>query len=467
MIEAQLSFVAEAVGGERSGADVLISGVSIDSRTAGNRQLFIPIAGETFDGHAFVKDALARGCVAFLWERHRPLPAALRDDPHVLVESGVDALQALATAYRVQCNARVIGVTGSNGKTTTKDMLATVLQKRFKTAATVGNLNNEFGLPLSILAWSKNTEVAILEMGMRGSGQIAALCRIAQPDIGAITLIGEAHLELLGSRSAIADAKWELVEALPKGSFAVLPDDEPLLKRAPPTGVRVITFGESEQADVRVSAYESRGVGGAQFVLDPPGCVVQLAAPGIHLARNGALVYAIARELGMADEVIVEALGSYVSSAGRQALEELAPGVLLIDDAYNASPTSMARALEVLRDMPHKKKLAVLGDMREIGEPEAEKHVALGESLAAFGVTQLMAVGCHSAAMERGARQAKIADVEIFASAQEAVERVVQNVQCAHAARSDIVILVKASRAVGLECVSTALREAFAALKGE
>ncbi|KUO95556.1 UDP-N-acetylmuramoyl-tripeptide--D-alanyl-D-alanine ligase [Ferroacidibacillus organovorans] len=467
MIEANLSFAAEAVGGERSGADLLFSGVTIDSRTARERQLFLPIVGETFDGHAFVKDALARGCVAFFWERHRPLPEALREYPHVLVERGIDALHALATAYRAQCHARVIGITGSNGKTTTKDMLATVLKKRFKTAATVGNLNNEFGLPLSILSWPIDTEVAILEMGMRGAGQIAALCRIAQPDIGAITLIGEAHLELLGSRRAIADAKWELIAALPSGGFAVLPEDEPLLRRAPPAGVRVTTFGESKQADVRVTDYASHGACGATFVLDPPGLIVKLKVPGIHIARNGALVYAVARELGMADEEIGEALGAYTSSAGRQALEELAPGVLLIDDAYNASPTSMARALEVLRDMPHAQKMAVLGDMREIGEPEDEKHVALGESLAAYGVTQLIAVGHHRKAIEHGARQAQLTDVQTFASAQEAAEFIAQNVCGEYTERGDIVILVKASRAVGLERVSDALRDSFAALKGE
>ncbi|HTX31682.1 MAG TPA: UDP-N-acetylmuramoyl-tripeptide--D-alanyl-D-alanine ligase [Solirubrobacteraceae bacterium] len=417
----------------------------IDSREAGPDVLFIGLPGSQTDGGRFAGAALEAGAWgAIVAEEHVESARQPGTGGAILVASDpLRALQRLATAWRRELGARVIGVTGSTGKTSTKDLLLTVLAPHVRTVASRANFNTEVGLPLEVLAAPAGTEVLVLEMAMRGAGQIAELAEIAEPDVGVIVSIGPVHLELLGTIEAIAAAKAELVAGLPSGATAVVPASEPLLEPHLRADVETITFGEG--GDVRLLDAE-----GDRLRIQAPGGVIDLEVSftQAHLRRNLLAAVAAAGAVGVVPSGRVE----LALTPGRGQRARLGSGVTLIDDCYNANPMSMRAALEDLaesaRNEAGSRRVAVLGDMLELGPDEHGFHAEVGEQAAQAGVELLVTVGPRAAAMS-----------EHFAghvcSVQDAAEAATVVPELLH---TGDVVLVKGSRGVGLELVCRALR---------
>lgn len=451
----RLSFVAEAVGGERVGTDAVCRGVTVDSREAVEGTLFVPLAGATYDAHSFIPEVMERGASGFLWQSGRPLPESLAACPHVQVADTLVALQSLAHAWRKTLPVRVIGVTGSNGKTSTKDLVAAAMATHYRVYKTPGNRNSHIGLPLCVLEWDEQTEVAVLEMGMRGLGEIAELAWIAGPEAGAITMIGEAHLERLGTRENIARAKWELIAALPYGGLAVLPDDEPLLSNLPsPAGVRRVLFGEGPQANVRLLDYEPTPEGGI-LTVEGVAKPIALTVPGRHQAKNALIALALADSFGIPLAEAAEGLASAQISGRRLAVRDWRH-VVVIDDSYNSAPSSLRAGLEVLAQTAGVARLAVLGDMRELGPQGADLHEQIGRQLPAYDVDALITVGSLARSFADGARAA--GNTEIVASVGSAEEAVAPTLAWLERHAGSVpVVLCKGSNALGLSLVADAV----------
>ena len=457
-----LAFVEEAVKGERFGdPSLLLESVSIDSRTIRQGCLYIPIIGERFDGHDFVQEAMDKGATAYLWQKDHSLPEHLVKYPHLVVEDTLFALQELARAYRESLQVLVIGITGSNGKTSTKDMVASVLSSQFHTKATQGNFNNHIGLPLTILSWPQEIEVAVLEMGMNGLHQIERLCQIAKPSIGVIVNIGEAHIGLLGSREKIADAKWELIASLPKGGLAILPCQEPLLRgRTLPEGVSVIYVGDGDEAQYTMKNYEQIDANASRFCLLAHDLEITLALPGRHQAQNALNAIAIADYLRIDLNRVRDILASVRLNKMRMEITEVKDRLIIINDAYNAAPTSVFASLEVLAKLSVDRRILVFGDMLELGDYSISFHQNVGERLRDYGVTDLIAIGefahivmaasvCQSCTMH-------IASMA-FSQAQEAQDALNQVVKQYLQNDMTVAVLFKGSRGIRLETLAQAL----------
>lgn len=427
----------------------------IDSRQAGPGALFVGLPGTTHDGGRFAPHALAAGAWGVLTTPEHAETAAAGSAPKTAVllaaDDPLEALQRLANAWRRELGAngaKVIGVTGSTGKTSTKDLLHAVLSPHRRTVASRANFNTEIGVPLELLGAPAGTEVVVLEMAMRGAGQIAELARVAEPDVGVIVTVGPVHLELLGTVEAIAAAKAELIAALPARGTAVVPAHEPLL--APHLSARsdldVVTFGED--GDVRLTNTSEDHVN-----IDLAGHPITLETPFTqkHLRRNLLAAVAAAKSIG----VIADGRVELELSPGRGQRTQLPGDVLLIDDCYNANPMSMRAALDDLAATAnrrrHSRRVAVLGDMLELGPAEREFHIQIGEHAAAAGVDVLVTVGPLAAAIADGIPDA---DTHSVADAAEAAALVPELL-----APNDVV-LVKASRGIGLELVCRALSAA-------
>jgi UDP-N-acetylmuramoyl-tripeptide--D-alanyl-D-alanine ligase len=365
---------------------------TIDSREGAPGRLFIGLAGERVDGGSFAPAALAAGAWGTLIApEHAETALGAPGQGAVLVaDDPLAALQRLANAWRHELGAKVIGVTGSTGKTSTKDLLLSLLAAQRETAASQANFNTEIGLPLQILAAPPETEVLVLEMGMRGRGQIAELTRIAEPDVGVIVSIGPVHLELLGSIEAIAEAKAELIAGLAPGATAIVPAGEALLEPHLRPDLTTVTFGE--HGDVSFRSQDA-----AQVVIDARGerIALRLDFTAAHLRQDLLAAVAAAQAVG------VTACGrlGFVPSAGRGRRQLLAGGVTLLDDAYNANPMSMRAALDTLADTPAEgRRVAVLGDMLELGPTADRYHREIGRY--ASGIADvLVTVGPLAAAM--------------------------------------------------------------------
>ncbi|HEY8416928.1 MAG TPA: UDP-N-acetylmuramoyl-tripeptide--D-alanyl-D-alanine ligase [Limnochordales bacterium] len=451
--------IARAAGGALAAGDpkAMVRGVSTDSRTLRPGELFVPLVGERFDGHDFLGDAVARGAAAVLVREGRALPA-LAGAAVITVDDPLAALHRLARWHRERLGARVVAVTGSNGKTTTKDMAAAILSVRWSTRKSRGNYNNEVGLPLAILGAPAGTEVLVLEMGMRGQGQIRQLADVAQPHVGVVTNVGPVHLELLGSLEAIARAKRELVEALPADGWAVLNADDPQVRgMAAHCAGRVLRYGLDSGADLRASDVISRGLAGVEFTLHWQGRSVQVTvpAPGRHHVYNALAAAGAALALGCDLDAVVRGLLAFPlhASAMRLEVRERPDGLRVINDAYNASPASMQAALALLAEVEAERRLAVLGDMLELGPLSDAAHREVGRRAAAAGVDHLVAVGrwaetVCAAAVDAGLPPER---AEALPDAQAAAARVAALV------RPGDVVLVKASRGLKLERVAEAL----------
>ncbi len=432
---------ASVIAGQQTGGGP--ERATLDSRDAGTGSLFVGLAGSNDDGGRFAADALAAGAWGTLTTPEHAADAARRGTGVVLAAADpLRALQELATAWRRDLGAHVIGVTGSTGKTSTKDLLLAVLSPQRRTVASRANFNTEIGLPVEILSAPAGTELLVLEMGMRGIGQIAELAAIAEPDVAVIVSIGPVHLELMGSIEAIAATKAELIAALPSGGTAVIPSGEPLLTPHLRADVETVTFGEG--GDVRqLSADADR------LQIDAHGSRISLEVPfaQAHLRANLLAAVAAAMAVGVTPAGRVE-----LSLSGGRGQRRTLPGsVTVIDDCYNANPMSMRAALDDLRATAlagdGERRVAVLGDMLELGPHERDFHAELGERAAAAGVDVLVTVGPLAAAI--GERFS--GEVHAVADAGAAAAIVPELL-----APGDVV-LVKASRGVGLELVCRAL----------
>ena len=433
--------VAEAAGAEllsrpHGGADTAGAGApqppagpvraTIDSRAVGPGDLFAGLPGARVDGGRFAADALARGAWGVLVApEHAAAAGALAPlDAVVLVAADpLAALQRLATAWRRELGAQVIAITGSTGKTSTKDVLAAMLLPHRRVVATRENFNTEIGLPLTVLAAPPATEVLVLEMAMRGAGQIAELTRIAEPDLGVITNIGPVHVELLGSVEAVAATKAELLAGLPSGATVVLPATEPLLEPYLRDDVHTVRFG----------------TGGDVTDADLAG--LELGFTSAHMRSNATAALAAARAIGVEPSGRIEV----ALSAMRGQLRRLPNAITVVEDCYNANPMSMRAALDDLQRSAPGRRVAVLGDMLELG-PDAEAHHAeIGEHARAAGVALLVTVGPQAAAMRGDHAVASAADAALLLPG---------------LLEPGDPVLIKASRGVGLEAVVAALADA-------
>ncbi|MBB5325994.1 UDP-N-acetylmuramoyl-tripeptide--D-alanyl-D-alanine ligase [Anoxybacillus tepidamans] len=386
MITRTLRTIQEMVNGyglDESFYDVTITGVSTDTRTIQPSNLYIPLKGASFNGHAFVVEAFAKGASAALWSESEPNPP--ENVPLIFVDDTLQALQRLAHRYRKQLAVKVIGITGSNGKTTTKDMLFSLLATTYKVQKTEGNLNNHIGLPLTLLRLKEDTEMAVVEMGMSGFGEIERLSHIAEPDAAVITNIGESHLQELGSRDGIARAKLEIISGLQANGVFVYHGDEPLLQtkiQQMKLPFHTITFGHEAGNDYYPLSISLESDGTVFTVNQEPEQPLFLPVLGKHHVHNALAAISVARFFGVNWEAIKTALAQLQITRMRMEIVKGKNGVTIINDAYNASPTSMKAALELLFELTgYDKKIAVLGDMLELGRQEIEFHRQIGEML--------------------------------------------------------------------------------------
>lgn len=459
--------VMDAIGGvlhsDEESTRALVTGITWDSRTVQPGDLFLALPGERVDGNDYLAAAIGRGAAMAVCTRE-PGPAALAIAgefacPVAVVEDGYEAIANLAAYWRSTLKAVVVGVTGSTGKTSTKDLLLSVLQQRYRTAATQGNRNNELGMPATVLAAPEDTEVLVVEMGMRGMGQIAAGCRVARPDVAVVTNVGVCHMELLGSRENIARAKGEMVAALPPTGMAVVNADDDMTElllesaAAPERGLHVTRFGLDPAADVRAEHIELGADGCARFTL----CIgaeepvqVSLGIPGEHNVMNALAAAAVGSYLGESPEQIAAGLAQAQASSMRMELAHAENGLTVINDAYNANPDSMRAALATLGRMSCPgRRIAVLGDMGELGEHEAELHRQVGSCAAGIPLDLLLCVGPLAAHIAAGARESQ-APFEV-AQAQDTAQAVAFLKERLEPTDT---VLVKASRFMGFEKIA-------------
>jgi UDP-N-acetylmuramoyl-tripeptide--D-alanyl-D-alanine ligase len=399
MIEVSTIQAAEMCGGtltEAAKSSQRLKGVSTDTRTILPGCLFIPLIGDRFNGHEFVTDAIMKGAAAYIWQRDQGAPPS--GAPAILVEDTLQALQQLAHAYRKSLPVRVIGVTGSNGKTTTKDLLAGMLSGRYQVLKTKGNYNNHIGVPLMMLQLSPQTEVAVLEMGMSARGEIGLLTRMAEPELAVITHIGESHLEHLGSQRGIAEAKLEIVEGLQPNGILIIPSGLPVLEEAiqacetMPLGTRVIRVGrepESEYAPAAVEWLDNPTrmrivpqIRGHAPESAKTAFSFEVPIVGEHHVRNALIAYVAAKWMGLRDGEIAKGCENVQMTAMRSQMVKTHSGWTVMNDAYNASPSSVRAAIEALRALPNvRRRIVILGDMLELGAEAAEWHAEIGRML--------------------------------------------------------------------------------------
>ncbi|OIJ97150.1 UDP-N-acetylmuramoyl-tripeptide--D-alanyl-D-alanine ligase [Streptomyces colonosanans] len=466
MIALSLAEIAAVVGGQTHDIpdpSVQVTGPVVrDSREAGPGSLFVAFVGERVDGHDFAPAVVQAGAVAVLASRPVGLPAIVVDDVQA-------ALGALARHVVGRLGTTLVALTGSAGKTSTKDLIAQVLQRKAPTVFTPGSLNNEIGLPLTALSATEETRFLVLEMGARGIGHIRYLADLTPPSIGVVLNVGTAHIGEFGGREQIAQAKGELVESLPcadAGGAAILNADDPLVRAmASRTKAKVILFGESDEADVRAENVRLTDSGQPAFRLHTPSGAsnVTMRLYGEHHVSNALAAAAVAHELGMsADEIAVALSEAGSLSRWRMEVTERPDGVTVVNDAYNANPESMRAALRALAAMGEASRAqggrtwAVLGRMAELGDEALAEHDAVGRLAVRLNVSKLVAVGGREASwLQLGAyNEGSWGEESVHVSdAQAAVDLLRSQL------RPGDVVLVKASRSVGLESVAQALLE--------
>ncbi|WP_222263815.1 UDP-N-acetylmuramoyl-tripeptide--D-alanyl-D-alanine ligase [Modestobacter marinus] len=466
MIALTLTEVAAAVDGELAGdgATVVTGAVVVDTRLLAAGDLFVALPGERVDGADFVPAAAAAGAVGALTTR--PDPAL----PCVVVADPVAALGRLAAEVHrrlVGGGLVTVGITGSSGKTSTKDLLGQVLAATGSTVSPQGSFNNDIGLPLTVLSADERTRYLVLEMGSRGPGHIARLCRVARPLIGVVLNVGSAHLGEFGSAEVIATSKGELVEALPAGGTAVLNADDPRVAgMAPRTAARVVTTGVDAAADVRAVDVGFDEQARARFSLLAGGAAhrVALRVVGAHQVPNALSAAAAALAAGMTPAAVAAALSAAGSrSRWRMEVDRRADGVTVVNDAYNANPESMRAALAALVRLPARRRIAVLGAMGELGPGADAEHARLGRDVVRAGIDVVVSVGpdavaVHTGALaERSARSGGEQEDGPLDSVVHVPDREAARALLAGELRPGDVVLVKASRAYGLEQLAAAL----------
>ena len=447
-LDMTISEIARVLNGERSGAkaDARVTGVAVDSRVAKPGDVFFALVAER-DGHEFVADAARAGVAAAVVSKDVEV-----DLPLVLVPDTLKALGDLARAHRLKHAASVVAVTGSVGKTTTKEMIAAVLGPKYTVLKSEANFNNEIGLPMTLFQLSKSHSVVVLEMAMRGPGEIGWLADVARPRIGVITNVGLSHIERLGSAEGIAVAKAELLEYLPPDGLAVLNVDDGafgfLRDKCP---CRVVAFGESPSADVRATNVRVLPDGrAAGVVVTPKGAAeLELAALGRHNIWNALAAIAVALEMGVALEEAKAALEALNPPAMRSNVVKSPSGYVVVNDAYNAGPASMAGALRTLGAMQGGRRIAVLGDMLELGDQADAAHLDIGRIVAAEGIDELITVGRLGRRIADGAVEHGLSPARIRSSDNSSEVAADLKGQL----RPGDIVLVKGSRAVKMEIV--------------
>ena len=427
--------------------------VSTDSRKLRPGCLFVPWAGERFDGHDFIEQALAGGAAGCLCARP---PAELRPDKfYIQVPDTRLALRDLASAYRDRFSIPFVQITGSVGKTTTKEMLAAVLGAKLRVYKTPENFNNDIGTPLTLLGLAPEHQAAVIETGMNHFGEIRYLGEMVRPDIAVISNIGDAHVEFLGSRQGILQAKCEILENLKPEGLLVLNGDDPLLDtvEAP---FRTVRCGQSEQCQVRITELSDHGVEGITCAVTTEKDVYRLSvpAPGEHMAYSASMAVAVGEELGLSREEIVRGAAAYEPAGSRMRVVRLGSGRLILDDCYNANPQSVTAALEVLAKTECGRKAAVLGDMGELGALTEQAHYNMGALAAMLGVDFVVAIGEKAARIADGALESG-GSAAHFAAWGEAMPEVLAQLG------PDTAMLVKASHAMHFEKIVEQLKEAY------
>ena len=418
--------------------------VSTDSRNITPGCLFIPLEGERFDGHSFIQAALEAGACLTARERESYLPGRF----YIKVRSTQRALWELARYYKKLFPIPFIAVTGSVGKTTTKDMTAAVLGARFCVHKTEGNFNNDIGVPLTLLRLEAQHEVCVVELGMDHAGEIDNLARLVEPDMALITNIGDAHIENLGSRENIFKAKCEIFPHLKRDGLAVLNGDDPLLASLEGTlAQRTVFVGEGEGLDYTARDLSSDGAGHLFCRVKTPRSQFEANIPalGSHMIYPTLMAAAVAEALGMAPDEIIRGIGAFLPTKMRMNIVRCKGDIVILNDAYNANPQSMRAAAAVLGDAQGRRKVAVVGDMKELGPGSEQFHRAVGGYFAQSGADRLIAIGELARFMAEGAQEAGLAQADYFPTLDAARNALSREV------RAGVTILVKASRSMAFE----------------
>ncbi|HEX4630193.1 MAG TPA: UDP-N-acetylmuramoyl-tripeptide--D-alanyl-D-alanine ligase [Chthoniobacterales bacterium] len=444
-----LAKIAVFAGGSiaSGNAEARVSRVSTDSRTLQAGDLFVPLRGENFDGHKFIEQAAQRGAVGAMvdegWSGSAPENFGL-----IRVADTLAAYQTLAANYRASLSLKVIAITGSNGKTSTKDFVAATLARKFRVTKTEGNFNNHVGLPQTMLAANGEDEIAVWEIGMNHPGEIAALAKLAAPDVAIITNVGIAHIEFMGSREAIAEEKGSLAEAVASNGTLILNADdafsESIAKR---TGAKIILAG-IDKGSVRATDITQNSTGSEFTILEGAHrCRAQLPVPGIHMVQNAMLAIAAGRVFGLSLEECSVGLASTPLTKARLQIKEI-EGIQFIDDSYNANPDSMKAALRTLVELDSDgRRIAVLGEMGELGAESDRGHREVGEAAAALRIDELIAVGGIGAAIAHAAKKAGLEKSVAVDSPKEAAELLEGS------AMPGDLVLIKGSRSARMERV--------------
>ena len=434
--------------GDEAAMDSLIESVTSDSRTAGPGSLFIPLKGSRVDGHDFMAACIAAGAVATLSERE-PAP---NEQPAIVVDSTVRATGALAAWHRSRFDIPVIGITGSVGKTTTKEMIAAVVSQRFQTHKTQKNLNNELGVPWTLMRLDDTHQVSVVEMGISDFGEMRRLTNMVRPDIAVFTVIGDAHLEFLGDRAGVMRAKGEIFEGMDAQGLAVLNGDDPIQRACHPN-MRRITYGLSEGCDVRGADVRNLGEDGMRMTVRHPDGAFEVRVPafGSHLSCAALAAAAVGLALGMSGDEIARGIARY-QTVGDRARVIHARDMTVVSDCYNANPNSCQAALNSLMQLQGKRRVCILGDMLELGPRSEALHRGVGEYAAKAGVDLVVGCGPLSRAVADGARDAggEVLYFEDKAGLLASLWDVVRPGDC---------VLVKASHSMAFEAVVERLTE--------
>jgi UDP-N-acetylmuramoyl-tripeptide--D-alanyl-D-alanine ligase len=407
---------------EQGDGNTSVERVSTDSRTIKKGELFVALCGENFDGHKFVEATAKAGAIGAIvdlnWKGKVPAKFAI-----IRVQDTLFAYQNLAANYRKSLPIKVLAITGSNGKTSTKDFSASVLGRRFRVAKTQGNFNNHVGLPRTILDANSTDEVGVWEIGMNHPGEVAPLAKIAAPDAAIITNIGVAHIEFMGSREAIAKEKGALAEAVAAQGTVILNADDSFSRDiAGRTRAHVILAGTKE-GTLRASEIKQDAAGSEFTIMEGAHrCRAQLPVPGLHMVQNALLAVAAGRAFGLSLEEAAGGLASAPLTKARLQIKEI-NGVQFLDDSYNANPDSMKAALQTLAELDNDgKKIAVLGEMRELGEETQRGHEEIGQTAAAFEIDYLIGIGEMGAVISGAAEKAGLEETAAVGSTLEAAE---------------------------------------------
>jgi len=456
--------ILKATGGELLCGDIekRFAAVSIDSRSISVDDVFVAIVGDVHDGHSFINNVLEQGVSGLVVNRQhaKDLPIAKWRAQNVACAAVADTTRALgdlAAFHRSRMDVAVVAITGSNGKTTTRQMTAEVVAQKFNTLSTVGNYNNQIGVPLTLLRLMPEHAWAVIELGTNSPGEIARLAKICSPDIGVITNIGPAHLEGLGSLDGVMREKGQLIEHLKAGGKAVLnADDRRVYKIATQTQKEVLLFGQSKNARIRATAVKEKTTG-ISFNLDLPkeSLNVALKVPGQFMVINALAAAAVGHLLGLSARDIKTGLEKFEPAWGRMNILHTANGIHIIDDTYNANPDSMRAAITTLKSLrANNRSILVAGDMLELGEQTESLHRQVGAWAAAEGINQLWVTGNFATSVIAGAKEAGMKAAHMFSGSQEKILVEIQK-----ALKPGDWVLVKGSRGAHMDVVVKELKQ--------